>query len=236
MSEELKKLLALQKIDSSIDSLKKKLKNLAERDMYEEASLKLTKIQVDLTKELKEKEVKEKQVNKMEGEIKIIEEKLSHEGKKLYDGKTTNPKELMSIQAEIKALGSEKDKRENMYLEALEQMEVLNLTTEGLINDEAEVNNRVNKFKESLEKNEKTIEDSVKDLEDKRNKVVFTIDKDSLKLYLKLRDGKSGLAVAKVLDGICQGCNVEISTEEEDKMMYEDRIWRCEHCKRILVE
>ncbi len=236
MSEELKKLLALQKIDTLIDGLKKKLKNLEERDMHEEASLKLIKLQVDLTKELKEKEVKEKQVNKMEGEIKRIEEKLSHEGKKLYDGKTTNPKELMSIQTEIKALRSEKDKRENMYLEALEQMEVLNLTTEGLITEETEVNNRVNKFKKSLEKNEKTIEDGVKDLEEKRKKVVLTIDNDSLKLYLKLRDGKSGLAVVKVLDGICQGCNVEISTEEEDKMLYEDRIWRCEHCKRILVE
>ena len=68
-----------------------------------------------------------------------------------------------------------------------------------------------------------------------REGLVPEIDTEILELYEDLRPQKKGVAVAALVDGVCQGCHEKLSAVELDRLKRVDGVKRCEHCRRILV-
>ena len=232
----MEQLTKLQDLDLIADRLRTELESLPEKETYEAELNNLSELQSELTKVLKDDEAQTKIVKKLEGQIGLLEEKMKKEESKLYDGRTTNPKELMSIQQEIDSLRKERDKEETDYLLELERLDPLDSKLKELKSMEAESSDRSEKLRIGLENKTKDVQSRLEEKELDISQVRKDIKDDILNLYDKLRKSKKGIAVAIVKEGICQGCNLAISTEEADKMTYEDEVWRCEHCKRILVE
>jgi len=232
----MEQLTKLQDLDLIADRLRTELESLPEKETYEAELNDLSELQSELTKVLKDDEAQTKIVKKLEGQIGLLEEKMKKEESKLYDGRTTNPKELMSIQQEIDSLRKERDKEETDYLLELERLDPLDSKLKELKSMEAESSDRSEKLRIGLENKTKDVQSRLEEKELDISQVRKDIKDDILNLYDKLRKSKKGIAVAIVKEGICQGCNLAISTEEADKMTYEDEVWRCEHCKRILVE
>jgi predicted nucleic acid-binding Zn-ribbon protein len=232
----MEQLTKLQDLDLIADRLRTELESLPEKETYEAELNNLSELQSELTKVLKDDEEQTKIVKKLEGQIGLLEEKMKKEESKLYDGRTTNSKELMSIQQEIDSLRKERDKEETDYLLELEKLDPLDSKLKELKSTEAESSDRSEKLRIGLENKTKDVQSRLEEKELEISQVRKDIKDDILSLYDKLRKSKKGIAVAIVKEGICQGCNLAISTEEADKMTYEDEVWRCEHCKRILVE
>lgn len=230
-----KKLILLQQIDTEIDKLETRKENLPERSNYEKSLAELKETQRELAKKIKEQESEGKKQNKLEGELERISFKVKAEEDKLYGGKIQNPKELMSIQEEIKMLQRERDGLETEYLKGLDVLEQLDKEVELLNEQEKRFSTRTDELKIAYDEVLGEIDKKLAELGKRREEIVKGVEKGTYQLYEKLRKEKGGLAVALVKDGVCQGCGVEISTEEEDLMFKEERIWRCEHCKRILV-
>ncbi len=69
-------------------------------------------------------------------------------------------------------------------------------------------------------------------LEDKRKQIAVLIDADTLFTYQELRKRK-GLAVAKVEQGICQGCRITLPNTDLQRAKG-GGIVRCSSCGRII--
>lgn len=230
-----KKLLQLQQIDTEIDKLEARKENLSEKSNYEKSLTDLMETQKELTKKIKEQESEGKKQNKLEGELERISFKVKAEEDKLYSGKIQNPKELMSIQEEIKMLQRERDELETAYLKELDMVEQLEKEVKLLDGQEKKFSVRTDELKAAYDEVSGEIDRKLAEQDKKREEIVAGIEEDTYRLYERLRKEKGGVAVALVKNGVCQGCGVEISTEEEDLMFKEERLWRCEHCKRILL-
>lgn len=230
-----KKLLQLQQLDTEIDKLEVKKENLPEKSNYEKSLAELGDTQRELAKKIKEQESEDKKQDKLEGELERISFKVKTEEDKLYSGKIQNPKELVSIQEEIKMLQRERDELETGYLKELDVVEQLERDVKLFNEQEKKFSARTDELKTAYDEVSSEIGSKLAELSKKREEIVEGVEKSTYKLYEKLRKEKGGLAVVLVKEGVCQGCGVEISTEEEDLMFKEERMWRCEHCKRILL-
>ena len=74
------------------------------------------------------------------------------------------------------------------------------------------------------------------ELESKRDELCSRIGEELLELYGELLGSKHNLAVVKVIDGVCQGCRVELPGMEYDRFLKSDAVFRCGNCGRIMVK
>jgi predicted nucleic acid-binding Zn-ribbon protein len=68
-----------------------------------------------------------------------------------------------------------------------------------------------------------------------REKLVPEFDDELLELYEELRGQKRGVAVAALVDGVCQACHEKLSAMELDRLKRTEGVKRCEYCRRIVV-
>jgi hypothetical protein len=79
------------------------------------------------------------------------------------------------------------------------------------------------------------IEAELADKRAAREKLVPEFDDELLELYEDLRRQKRGVAVAALMDGVCQACHEKLSAMELDRLKHTDGVKRCEYCRRIVV-
>lgn len=230
-----KELKDLQDVDSRIDSLESKKAGLPQAEEIEMLRAEQSQLELELAElqnQLRDEEHKQK---KMEGELDLISLKIEKEESKLYSGTITNPKELSSIQGEIKSLKKQKDEHET---ELLEELDVVDGAKENLEKIKAHLGSSSEKLsilEAEFNKLVAEIEEEVAELRKNRENILPAIPPDVLELYERLREDKQGVAVAELKDGVCQGCRMELPAEEVDKILHSDELWQCDNCKRILI-
>jgi predicted nucleic acid-binding Zn-ribbon protein len=168
----------------------------------------------------------------LEWEIEDLSAKLSKFERELYSGKTTNPKELSSLQQEIEILKNNRGKLEDRDLELMEAIEKANTSISELRGnlEKLETEWQVQQIKFSAELKE--LEHTISDLKDKRKTLASEIDPQMLTVYEGLKKQK-GASVAKVEQGICRGCRISLPVNELQQVRSGSTV-RCSSCGRIL--
>jgi len=64
---------------------------------------------------------------------------------------------------------------------------------------------------------------------------VLAFDRAAQARFEDLRRQKQGVGAAALVAGVCQGCHQQLSPVYLDRLKRDDGIWRCEHCRRILI-
>ena len=64
--------------------------------------------------------------------------------------------------------------------------------------------------------------------------IIPLIPPDLLGMYDKLRVSKEGVAIGRLIDGVCGGCHLALSAAEQLEVASDDPP-RCLHCRRLLV-
>ena len=168
----------------------------------------------------------------VEWEIEDLSAKLSKFEGELYSGKTTNPKELTSLQQEIESLKTKREKLEDQDLEIMETIERLNTTISELRSNlekrETEWQVQQKNFSSELKK----LEHAISSLKEKRETLASEVDPQVLTIYEELKKQK-GTSVAKVEQGICRGCRISLPVNELQKVRSGSMV-RCSSCGRIL--
>jgi len=172
---------------------------------------------------------------RMEDELRRLEEKINREEDKLYGGTVSNPKELRGLQAEVGSLKRQKDNLEMELLEEMERLDEIKARVDelqsSLGNLEAELNEKEGILRGELSE----IQAEIEELEEEKEGLRSGIGEELLELYDRLLESKHHLAVVKVVDGVCQGCRVELPGKEYDRFLKSDDIFRCSSCRRIMV-
>jgi uncharacterized protein len=172
------------------------------------------------------------QQKSIEWEIDDLTVKIKDTEKKLYGGKIFNSKELSSLQQETDDL---KKRRSVLEDKSLGLMDDLELTTKAIASSKDELAKLEIEWqaqqKQLIVELEQLKADQITS-ESNRQQNIALIDADTLFTYQELRKRK-GVAVAKVEQGICQGCHITLPNTDLQRAKG-GGVVRCSSCGRII--
>lgn len=233
--ETLLNLLELQKVDSTIDRLEARRRNLpeqAELEALEERLALLEKTfgeQQSITDEIVSRQTK------LDGEIEMLRTKLSTEEQKLYGGGITSPKELSALQAEIESIKRRIGSLEDSDLAVMEERETAEREL-GVFEEEVDSTRRnIEDATRRRDAASKEIDEQLEAARSERQTWVPKFNSELLTYYDDLRLSKGGVAIAALVDGACQGCHMQLPVQEAVKVRQSEGMAYCDECRRILV-
>lgn len=233
--EELLALLELQKIDSAIDRLNSRQRNLPEQhglDVLNERLRTGERAAGDKQAELDAVAVR---MRKLEQEIDALERRVATEEKRLNSGDVNNPRELASLGAEVESLNRRKSKFEDEDLEVMEAQE-------NLDKQMREMNQEIDKLRSeisaaAIKRDQANLEVAQELGKAKPRREHWTVrtPPELLKLYDDLRASRHGVGAARLEGSTCLGCHMQLPAQEVERLRKTPGVLRCEECGRILV-
>jgi len=239
LNESVTALLDLQAIDRARDRLRDRKEHLELRGELADAEARIGEVKAAIARVQKEADHLEREERVVEEEVRLIEEKISQEENKMYSGQVINPKELSALQDEIEMLKRRKAPLEEQGLEELESRDQL-LTERGRLEEELrDLEQEASAIRTRIAEAEGEIDAELAVEDTKRGEVVPHIPAETLELYEEIRGSKRGVGVGALENGICTACREALSAVEIDKIKRRARegewLFRCEHCRRLLV-
>ncbi len=225
-------LLDLQAVDSEIDRLLHRRQSLPELEQYRVAHEAAQGIAARLETEEAELKQAELALDKSEGELGLLEQKLTQEERRLYAG-GMSARETGNMQHEVESLRTRRTTMEEGVLELLDQRETL----EGIAvasRTELEAARKLEATLEGAVASEwKVIDVEIAAKEARKNDIAPLVPDPLAALYERLRQ-RDPVAIARLIDGVCGGCHLRLSPAELIEALAEDPP-RCVHCRRIVV-
>lgn len=233
--EGMDRLLQLQEADTAIDRLESRRRQLergeelrAARALMEDAEGRLGEVRLALDTIAREQQ-------RLEHEIDTMTQKAAAEEKRLYDGSIANAKELEALQHEIASIRERRSRTEDQLLEEMERREELEARAGAASVEVEEARTQVEAIGGDALRELGTIETEQAGLRTTREALLPALDDELLELYEEIRSQKKGVAVARLVDGVCQACHEQLSAMEIDRLKRTDDVKRCEYCRRILI-
>jgi len=221
----------LQIIDSQSDTIRKRLKEIAEVLQQTEAA-QLARAELEKAEATFHDWQKRQASLEQEG-MRLRDEAASTEHR-LYSGQVSNPRELVDLQDKLKELVSRREALEEPVLEAMialddsgRAVDVARETLQGVMADESAMLSELTSEQGVLSNELAKLTGQV---ELARAEVLL----DQLPLYDRLRQRSGGVAVAMIRDDACGVCGVELTTQIVQQVRH-SAIIICPTCGRILA-
>ena len=136
----------------------------------------------------------------------------------------------------MRSIKRQKDTLETELLEEMERQDEIKMRVDDLRSNQGRLEVEVQEKKEKLESETAEMLSERADLEKQGDELRSHIGEELLETYGRLLESKHRLAVVKVVDGVCQGCRVELPGMEYDLFLKSDDVFRCTNCGRIMVK
>ncbi len=230
MNEQIRLLVELQKLDTSIITHSRTIKDIPSRISTMETPLK--EAEAALAKIRKRCEALEKKKRDSESAVDENNERVA----KLTE-RTRDIKDNKAYQAhlkEIESLGRGTAKLEDGVLVAMEAIE-----QEALKEAEAEdvlavEQGKVEELKGKLDAEVEVATAGLEEMKGKRAGFVSGIDEEYYRTYMDLLGTNRGVAVTKIENEICTGCNMNIMPQLCVEIKKNTNVVHCPQCRRIL--
>ena len=167
-----------------------------------------------------------------EWELDDLQEKTRQVNGKLYGGKTKDPKELVNLEKEVKALKSQVKTKEDSLLGSMSQVEQLEADVTCTVEDSEQLKREWAQRQETLAPQKGELETELAELKGERSALAQQVDSEALSVYERIRLAR-GQAVVKVERGRCLGCHIAVPTSQWQKAKTGDLI-QCNNCSRVL--
>ena len=234
MNETIKKnlvtLAILQRTDTAREAIERLLSGVGER--IESLSLRLTAVEQQVKEGQLQLDTLKKQYRTDENETKSIDAGIGKSDGKLSSVKTN--KEYQSILKEIDDLRVKKSAIEDRMLEMLEQIEAAEKRVKVLKADRADLAREVEEQQELIRKEAEAQNQELASLNHERDEIWAELDSKMQKMYGRAKHQGKGIAVAAVLDGVCQVCRMNIPPQAFIELMRLDSMSMCPNCQRII--
>lgn len=239
MTVSLKPLLDLQQVDLTRDRLVERKEHLPERGELTELEGRMKEVEAVIDRVGEEQERVVREIDRLEQEAGIIASKIEREESRMYSGEVVNPKELSAIQDEVAMFRRQKAPLEEEALDLMMRRDELQEERERLRREVADLEREAEGVRERIEKAVAEIDRELEAEDAKRSSLVEPIPSDVLEIYEDLRGQKRGIGVGALEQGICSACREQLSAMEIDRVRRQSRegehLFRCEHCRRLLV-
>jgi len=222
-------LYKLQQVDLELQRKQQEL-NEVENQLMDDKALVAAESKLASQKEQLE-DARKKQKNS-EWELEDLQEKVRQINSKLYVGTTTNPKELVNLEKEVKGLKSQIGPKEDALLGLMSQVEEIEAKVKTTAEEIKRLKREWEQRRETLGQRKSEVETVLAKLRGDRNGLEQQVDPEALNTYERLRLTR-GQAVVKVERGKCQGCHITVPTSQWQKAKAGDLI-QCTSCSKIL--
>ncbi len=224
-----KQLYQLQEVDLELESneqaRKQKASQLGE-------SLEVVRARTELSSQRQHLEELKRQQLSTEWEIDDLTSKITTLEQKLYGGSIGNPKELASLQHEVEGFKARRNQLEDRALEIMEQVELSKARVTNVSGELKRLEAEWQREQEHLTIDIEQLKTTLSGLEHKRRLMLAKVDPQIINLYQELK-GQKGIAVARVDQGTCCGCQISLSTSELQRVRRGSLV-QCGSCGRIL--
>lgn len=236
-SEEQRRLLGLQHLDTAIRQLEHRRADLPEQQALDFNADTLRKVVAEHTTAREESETLERRQRRLEGEVAQVDARRKAEEGRMYSGLITSEKELEALRAELGSLRSRKNELEDTELEVMERLEELTGLLATLDERRTELSGAVEELRVRRDDAAREIDTELAAQAAERDEVAAGIAGDIMELYDDLRARKSGVAVAALEGRTCAGCRLDLTAIEleETRERVEKGLARCPQCDRIIV-
>jgi hypothetical protein len=239
LNEAVAALIDLQGIDLARDRLEERKEHLSLRADLADAEARMAEIRAEMNQLQHDADSLEREERRVEEEVRLIEEKIAQEEHKMYSGQVINPKELSALSEEVRLLKIRKAPLEEKGLEEL-------VARDGLLAQRRELEEQLQALEQEAVEMRSRIDEAVGEIDTeldaeelKRAEALAKIPEDAVELYASLRDSKRGIGVGVLENGVCTACREALSAVEVDRIKRKARdgewLFRCEHCRRLLV-
>lgn len=173
-----------------------------------------------------------KQYRSDEDKVKLIEDQIIKSKEKLSAVKTN--KEYQSMLKEIDEQKTKASQLEDQILVNLDQIET---SEKDFVELKADLDDVTSEVKEKQSEIRKKAEGQQKELESlvkKRDEIWDSIEPKNQTVYKNVKRQGHGIAMAEIMDGVCQTCRMNIPPQLFHELLRMDAIRMCPHCQRIM--
>lgn len=170
----------------------------------------------------------------VEWALEELNNRLSAQEQRLYNGTVTNPKELNALQQEVQHLRAQQSRQEDMALEVMDSAESLHEIARRKAEALAQEEKTWGEETASLRARRAQLEVRQQELQGRRAQLASGIEPQFVTRYDAMRRTKQGRAVSKVEQNSCQWCRVILTPSELQRVRINNDLQTCSNCGRIL--
>ncbi len=230
MERELETLFEAQKIETMIMEGEQKLLQAPKKLRQMEDQL--TEVRDKIEKEKEIVEELEKERRKKEKELEGEKEKIKKLEVKLYDVKTN--KEYQALLKEIESAKEANDRTEEDVLVLMDKVEDLKKDYETSQVELKRLEKESEIEKTEIQKETRSMDAVIAKLTTERDNLLSIVSENLRTTYNILREKRGGIAVTNVRNGVCLGCNMNISPQLFIEVTKNKQLIQCPSCNRIL--
>lgn len=230
-------LLRVQEYDTAADQLRHRRQTLPELGELRALEDELARVEGTLA-DVRGRAAEAGRVQRrLEGELSLLESKLTELDAKLYSGVVKVPRELQAMQAEGEAMRTRRAALEDEVLEAMEVREPLEEEVTALEGRQAELDAGGARLRAAVAEAQAAVDQELGAVLEDREKAVAGVPAALVERYERLRARLDGVGAAPLVSGRCGGCHLALPATEVDRLrkLPPEELVTCEQCERILV-
>ena len=231
MQKVLEKLIHLQDVDKQLQRLEEERGDLPQKVAELDAQVEEARKRVTQQTEAKGSILSERAA--LDNDVELLKQQLKKYKVQLYQVKTN--KEYDAITLEIETSEKSIDEKEFRSLELEE-------TNTHLADEIKQMQQQLQTLSASLKANNEELEQNLaktkehqEELEKERSDIAAKLPRPILSTYDRIRNGRGGTAVAKLVGGACSECSSRVPPQHGLEIRMMNRINYCEVCGRIVV-
>lgn len=230
MKEEIKQLIELQSLDLELQSDRRERDEIPAK--IETLNKELYKLDVSLKEEKEHLDEDEKERRSKEVELKEEEIKLKKAREKLNVVKTN--KEYKAALKEVEDHNKQNSLLEERILALMDELDTLRNKVKELESDYEVRAKEIGTEVEGLTKKTDEIDKSIEKKQEKRNTLFEKINPDYSTKYNRLINTLEGQVVVSVVNGVCNGCFINLPPQFFNEMLRDQDIKVCPNCSRLI--
>ncbi len=230
MSQLLQSLLDLQRLDDTLQEMKKRRKEIPARIQACEKELESARNRLEEMRRRHQETVRNQR--RLEKELEESVEQLRKKQSRKFEVKTNE--EYRAILKEIEFTQQTHSEMEDAILRLLDEIESLEREIRDQVEEVKRIEIRVQEEKARLEEESNLVEREHELVCRQRSAVCSLLQKEILAEYETLRARRAGLAVVVLRSEICPGCHMAIPFQTINEVLQTGEIRHCPYCRRIL--
>jgi predicted nucleic acid-binding Zn-ribbon protein len=230
-------LLELQQIDSTLDRLARRRQTLPELADIERLSARLAAIDDELAgAQTSDRDLGLEQA-KVENDVETVRSRETRDQQRLDAGQVASPRELETLQSELRSLSRRQQELEDQVLEVMERRETVQGTVAALTAERDKLRGERADAESRRDAALGAIDAEAASARGERSERVGQLPEDLVGLYEKVRASSGGVGAAALRGGRCEGCHLQLTAADLASLRAAapDEVLRCEECRRILV-
>ncbi len=231
------RLLDLQAVDSRLDQLAHRRRTLPEIAVATDLAARIAALDARIVAGQTEVSDLQRAQTKAENDVEQVRRRAERDTELLESGRVGSAKELENLQREVASLARRQAELEDVELEVMERHEDARMSVEALTAERASLQEQLDDVSRTRDAAFGEIDGERETAAAERARLATGIPAELSGLYEKLRADNGGIGAARLFQGRCEGCRMQLTPVDLGRIRdaAPDALLRCEECRRILV-